>query len=1491
LGPAAAVTATAGSSDTASVGAEAGKLAKPSTAHVDISTDEDGAGRARRAVQAASFTTPTANFDGIDGDDGDLYYPDAQLDVGPEHVVETISSWLAVYSKSGTLLGETSIPDFFAASSTGTPCSPTTTEEKDRLGDSSVFYDTLSDRWFVISQAYDDFDTGPYYTCIAASTTGNPLDTTWNFYAPKVFAKGDIYPNNFKYGLWNDGLYMAADVDCADVTSTTTCPFSAFVSGGDVYSFVGAQVWGFNRADMLDGAAMRWQTTIGTGRVAQSSQTFDSYYFQELHPASFRKQTGVPPDPASDATGGAYFLENDNPWGERTGITMWRWRVNWNTPASSTISAPARTGNGAVPGVRDDFPSPQGNALYSNYDYLTGRVQYVNQGGSAPLGGPALVAVHAYDNGSGATLRARSHWFRFGINAATGGLITTGTGSGNNQWQTNPGNQGNNYTATNDMDRFNPSVAVDKNGNMALVHQTVNGRVAQPPTSLSALRYTGRLQADTQGTITQPETSIVQSTGYAIGDLPDDGGPNTWFGPSTQTVLDPDGCTFWTVGQYFDVVPTTPDDVHWKTRIASFGYPSSECTRDLLATSVSTSGLAPSVGADTGVLKATLTATGTGSGIGGKTVAFELGGNPVGNAVTNNKGVATLSGVDVTAYSVGTSAGVVAASFGGLTDTYDTSTNTGDLKVKGGTAQAITFDALGDKTFGDADFNVSATSDSALAVSFSASGKCSVTGTLVHIKGAGSCTITASQDGDDTFAAAADVPRTFAIAKANQSVVLGAQAGNNVGQVKNLTVTSASPASRTVEWSVDNGNCRANLSNILNGVRITSLHAGTCNVTASLPGDANYNAASQTQSFTIGKGTQTLSVSPTQATRRIDQISHQVTHSWSSGLTSDTFVAENAGPFTVLGTNSAKAITTSTVSGTTMTVTSTAHGFTAGQAVKISGSNIPAHNGVWIIATSANANTFTITVPSGTATGGTTGTATVAGGISAGATSGINTTAAHNLQVGTHVTIAGSSETDYNVSGVITGIGATGFLFTNANSDVATGTGGTVTQDLTICSNAGNEVTVLHTGACKITATQGGNDDWNSASTTVTKGILKGNQGASTIAPAGGGGNPRPIADGSFDVTVSLNAATAAATPELRASGLSPGTVSINVADAAVCSVGSTTNNLDGTATATVTPLSGGTCRVDVSGNAGNDDWATRTAQAAIVTYTITKTSQSIDFDSLPDKNIADDPFEVSATATSGLDVSFSSLTGSICTVAGTTVTLTGTEGLCTIRASQAGNDYWAAAPNVDRSFEVIDRDPQSIDFPDQTDRTLGDADFDPGATASSNLEVSYSSLTASVCTIVDNKVHLVKNGTCTVQADQGGDFYFTPATPVSKSFTVYTTPKIGLKYVKPKKNVTWGGNVRATFKATAKGRKPSGLVTVYIAPKGSEDWDEVGTLNYISGKKKMALSVAAPCGPSNGKYQLTVSFTDNAGSQQTVWFKKPMGKPFQLKKTGPGLC
>jgi hypothetical protein len=85
--------------------------------------------------------------------------------------------------------------------------------------------------------------------------------------------------------------------------------------------------------------------------------------------------------------------------------------------------------------------------------------------------------------------------------------------------------------------------------------------------------------------------------------------------------------------------------------------------------------------------------------------------------------------------------------------------------------------------------------------------------------------------------------------------------------------------------------------------------------------------------------------------------------------------------------------------------------------------------------------------------------------------------------------------------------------------------------------------------------------------------------------------------------------------------------------------------------------------------------------------------SQTITFLPLGNQTLGGPPFTVSATATSGLSVSFNSITPSICSTSGASVTLLAV-GVCTIQATQGGNGTYSPAPAVNQSFLVLPEAP-----------------------------------------------------------------------------------------------------------------------------------------------------------------------------------------------------
>jgi len=88
-------------------------------------------------------------------------------------------------------------------------------------------------------------------------------------------------------------------------------------------------------------------------------------------------------------------------------------------------------------------------------------------------------------------------------------------------------------------------------------------------------------------------------------------------------------------------------------------------------------------------------------------------------------------------------------------------------------AQGITFAALGDKTYGDANFLLSATAGSTLNVTFTSQtpSVCTVSGVLASIASAGVCTIQADQAGDSIFNAATSAVQSFTVAPKPVTVV------------------------------------------------------------------------------------------------------------------------------------------------------------------------------------------------------------------------------------------------------------------------------------------------------------------------------------------------------------------------------------------------------------------------------------------------------------------------------------------------------------------------------------------------------------------------------------------------------------------------------------------------------------------------------------------------------------------------------------------------
>jgi hypothetical protein len=164
--------------------------------------------------------------------------------------------------------------------------------------------------------------------------------------------------------------------------------------------------------------------------------------------------------------------------------------------------------------------------------------------------------------------------------------------------------------------------------------------------------------------------------------------------------------------------------------------------------------------------------------------------------------------------------------------------------------QTISFAPLPNRTWGyPGFFTLSVTASSGLPVSFSTTGNCFLfAGTSVFISSAGSCTVTASQSGDQNYNPAPDVSRTFTIARAPQTIAFAPLPDKTYGD-PDFTVYGSASSGSDVRFAAL-GNCT------ISGATVHLTSAGSCTITASQAGNVDYNPAPDvSQSFSIASRT------------------------------------------------------------------------------------------------------------------------------------------------------------------------------------------------------------------------------------------------------------------------------------------------------------------------------------------------------------------------------------------------------------------------------------------------------------------------------------------------------------------------------------------------------------------------------------------------------------------------------------------------------------
>ncbi len=732
------------------------------------------------------------------------------------------------------------------------------------------------------------------------------------------------------------------------------------------------------------------------------------------------------------------------------------------------------------------------------------------------------------------------------------------------------------------------------------------------------------------------------------------------------------------------------------------------------------------------------------------TITFRLlqGVTLFGTAVTVN----VVGGVANATYILpaGTAAGtyIVEATYNG-SGSFGVSIDNTQTLIVNPIAQTITFNAPAPVTFGVTSINLTANSDSGLAIIYSiVSGPGTVSGNTVTITGAGSIILLATQPGNGNFLVAASVQRTFVVNKAAQTITFNAPAptafANNL--TINLSGISTVPG-LPVSFVVVSG------PGTISGTTLSVTGVGSIVVRATQSGNINYLAASNIdRTFVINQASQTITFTAPAPVTFAPGLT--VNLSASAGSSLGVIFSVVSGPGTLAGN-------VLTISGAGSVVV---------QANQPGNANFTAATAVQqtvIVNLGSQTITFTTPAPSTFAPGLT---------VNLNATGGVSGNAVIYSVVSGPGTVSGSVLTITSAGNIVVNANQTG----NANFNAATLVQSTVTVNKavqTIVFATPQPVTFALGLTIDLIATGGITGNPVSFTLVSGPGTLSGTvltvTGAGDIVvradQAGNGNYLDATISRTFAITpLSQTIAFAALPPVGFASGI---TVDLNATGGAsgnavtfrvVSGPGAISNNI-----LTVTGAGDIVVQADQAGG-GNFSAAVAVNQ----TLTVNKATQTIAFaapvGTLP---FGTAPQTLTGNSNSTLAVTFTVISGPG-TIVGNTLTITGA-GLIVVEASQAGDANFTPAVSVQQTF-TIDKLAQTIAF-----APLSPVSFTFGRTVpliasggASGVAVLFN-VVSGPGTVSGNVLTITGSGEIVVRADQAGDANYTAATSVLQNLSV----------------------------------------------------------------------------------------------------------------------
>jgi hypothetical protein len=412
--------------------------------------------------------------------------PDPNGAVGDTQYVQWVNNRLAIYNKSdgALLLGPVAGNLLFAGMTGpgGLACA------NSNFGDPMVQYDKLAKRWILTQFGWDPANTatGPYYQCIAVSTSADAGGTYYRYVLETRSSDGTspVFPDYPKVAVWPDAYIF------------TWVLFENAVDG----AYLGPRACGLERAMMLAG-----------GAPSVRCYDFGDFYGPVL--ASDLDGTTEPPAGSPN-----YMLSLDF-GADGTGDHLFMWRFSFSAATiSSAITVPVAPFTIACPnefgGPCVTQPAP-GEPLDALGDRLMHRLAYRNFGNRE-----ALVVNHSVQQPGAATDGPVGvRWYELRNPATAPAVYQQGTWApdGNSRWM--------------------GSIAMDKMGNIALGY-SITG-----PSLFPGVRYTGRMRSEPLGRM-EPEAVIVEGGGVQVDTF------NRWGDYSAMTVDPVGDCALWYTQEY-----------------------------------------------------------------------------------------------------------------------------------------------------------------------------------------------------------------------------------------------------------------------------------------------------------------------------------------------------------------------------------------------------------------------------------------------------------------------------------------------------------------------------------------------------------------------------------------------------------------------------------------------------------------------------------------------------------------------------------------------------------------------------------------------------------------------------------------------------------------------------------------------------------------------------------------------------------------------------